>query len=87
MADDRGIAIDDLILELDGNETNIRFARLVLICETVFGKGRSSGSHHIFKTPWVGDPRINVQRIGKKAKPYQVKQVVIALRKLQSMKN
>lgn len=80
-----GIDLDELISELDGSETNIRFARIVLICETAFGEGRSSGSHHIFKTPWVGDPRINLQRVGKKAKPYQVKQVVAALRKLRSM--
>ena len=42
-----------------------------------------SGSHHIFKTPWQGDPRLNLQRDGSKAKPYQVRDVVKALKKLQ----
>ena len=41
-----------------------------------------SGSHHIFKTPWKGDPRINIQKEGKMAKPYQVKLVLKALEKL-----
>ena len=42
-----------------------------------------SGSHHIFKTPWKGDPRINIQKEGKMAKPYQVKLVLKALDKLE----
>ena len=41
------------------------------------------GSHHIFKTPWRGDPRINIQKEGNKAKPYQVKIVSKALDKLE----
>jgi hypothetical protein len=40
-------------------------------------------SHHIFKTPWKGDPRINIQKDGKMAKPYQVKLVLKALEKLE----
>ena len=41
------------------------------------------GSHHISKTPWKGDPRINIQKEGKMAKPYQVKIVSKALDKLE----
>ena len=45
-----------------------------------------SGSHHIFKTPWQGDPRINLQKgKDKNAKPYQVQQVLGALRKLKEL--
>ena len=40
---------------------------------------RIRGSHHIFKTPWKGDPRINLQKDGKSAKPYQVKMVLKAI--------
>jgi hypothetical protein len=36
----------------------------------------------IFKTPWIGDPRINIQNDGGKAKAYQVDQVLLALDKL-----
>ena len=43
---------------------------------------QTGGSHTVFKTPWQGDPRINLQDDGGKAKPYQVKQVLAALDKL-----
>jgi hypothetical protein len=39
-----------------------------------------SGSHNaIFKMPWSGDPRINLQNKNGKAKPYQVKQAIAAI--------
>ena len=38
-------------------------------------------SHYVFKMPWSGDPRVNVQNKGGKAKPYQVKQVLTAIKK------
>jgi hypothetical protein len=50
---------------------------------STFGEPRIAGSHHIFKTPWQGEPRINLQRDGKMAKPYQVRQVKKALEKLE----
>jgi hypothetical protein len=62
--------IDEAIAELN-NITNIRFSRLIKITEEFFGKPRNKGtSHYPFKTPWIGKPRINLQR-GKsgKAKP------------------
>ena len=62
---------------------NTRFDVLLGICERNFGKPRVSGSHHIFKTPWVGDPRLNLQRDGSMAKPYQVRQVIAALMRLE----
>jgi predicted RNA binding protein YcfA (HicA-like mRNA interferase family) len=49
----------------------------------IFGEPRVRGSHHIFKTPWEGDPRINIQKDGNMAKPYQVKAVIRAIKKLQ----
>ena len=64
----------------------VRFSELLKICEQFFGNYRVSGSHHIFKTPWQGDPRINLQKgKDKKAKPYQVQQVLNALRKLKKL--
>ncbi len=65
---------------------HIRFNQLLKICEQFFGNYRVSGSHHIFKTPWQGDPRINLQKgKDKNAKPYQVRQVLDALRKLKEL--
>lgn len=74
--------IDEALKELRSNETNIRFARLVTICTEFFGSPRIKGSHYIFKTPWAGDPRINLQIEKGKAKYYQVRQVIAALEKL-----
>jgi len=41
-------------------------------------------SHASFKTPWLGDPRVNIQNAKGKAKPYQVRQVLRAIDKLES---
>ncbi len=63
---------------------NVRFSELKKVCETYFGEARQSGSSHtIFKTPWIGDPRINIQDDKGKAKAYQVKQVLLAIAKLE----
>ena len=67
---------------------NVRFADLVKLCEAHFGKPRQTGtSHAIFKTPWAGDPRINIQDAKGKAKAYQVRQVLLAIDKLEGMRN
>ena len=42
--------------------------------------------HLIFKMPWQGDPRINIQDASGKAKPYQVRQVLQAIDKLEENK-
>ncbi len=65
------------------NPKNVKFDDLLKICIKHFGNPRITGSHHIFKTPWKGDPRINIQKSGKMAKPYQVKIVLKALAKLE----
>jgi hypothetical protein len=67
--------------------TNIRFSELLKVCEEFFGKPRQSGSSHvIFKTPWPGDPRVNIQNDKGKAKAYQVRQVLLAIDKLKEEK-
>ena len=65
------------------NPNNVQFNDLLNICRKYFGRPRIKGSHHIFKTPWKGDPRINIQKDGKMAKPYQVKIVIKAIKKLE----
>ena len=68
--------------------TNVRFSELLKICEEFFGTPRQSGtSHTIFKTPWPGDPRINIQNNKGKAKPYQVRQVLLAIDKFKESKH
>ena len=76
--------IDKYINELEKKQ--IPFSLLLKICEQFFGNYRVNGSHHIFKTPWQGDPRLNLQKEkDKNAKPYQVRQVLNALRKLKEL--
>jgi hypothetical protein len=63
----------------------MRFHDLKKVCETYFGKPRQDGSSHaIFKTPWPGDPRVNIQNAKGKAKPYQVRQVLAAIEQLKN---
>lgn len=69
-------------LEALKNPKNVRFAELLKICKVLFGEPRTAGSHHIFKVPWPGEPRVNIQPDGKSAKSYQVKQVVKAIERL-----
>jgi len=64
---------------------NVRYAELAALCEHFFGESRQKGtSHAVYKTPWQGDPRVNIQK-GKdgKAKVYQVRQVLAAIDRLQ----
>ena len=47
---------------------------MAILC--VYKKCRGEhGSHRTYKTPWEGNPRVNIQKDGKEAKRYQVKQV------------
>lgn len=61
------------------NPAHVRFDDLVAPRARYFGEARIAGSHHIFKMPWPGDPRINLQRDGAFAKPYQVRQAEKAI--------
>ena len=68
--------------------TNVRFRDLFRVCMEQFGKPRQHGtSHAVFKTPWPGDPRVNIQEEKGKAKAYQVRQVLAAIDKLRGIQN
>jgi hypothetical protein len=76
--------IDEIILKMKENPKGIRFSDLCKACDHFFGEPRkSASSHRVYKTPWQGDPRINIQNDKGKAKSYQVKQVLLALEKLE----
>ncbi len=76
--------IEEIISKMKQNPNGIRFSDLSKVCDQFFGKPRkNSGSHRVYKTPWQGDPRINIQNDKGKAKAYQVKQVLLALDKLE----
>ena len=76
--------IEDILLQMKRNPKDVRFTDLCKVCENFFGEPRqSASSHRIYKTPWQGDPRINIQNHKGKAKAYQVKQVLLAVEKLE----
>lgn len=63
--------------------TSVRFADLEKVCEHYFGKPRQEGSSHkVYRMPWSGDPRVNIQNDKGMAKAYQVKQVLAAIEKI-----
>ena len=74
-----------LVRQLQDAPQNVRFADLALVCDRYFGKPRQQGtSHRVYRTPWPGDPRVNIQRGNAgMAKTYQVKQVLAAIRRLE----
>ena len=76
--------LDDALEALE-NDRNVGFKDLIKICETFFKGPRIEGNHHVFKTPWAGQPWVNIQKDGKMAKRYQVKQVREALTKLKDL--
>lgn len=69
---------------MENSPQNVRFSDLSKVCAQYFGDPRNKGtSHHVYKTPWQGDPRVNIQKSKNgKAKPYQIKQVLAAIRKI-----
>ena len=76
--------IEDILTQMKRNPKGIRFNNLSKVCEHFFGEPRQSGSSHkVFKTPWQGDPRVNIQNAKGKAKPYQVRQVLQAIDRLE----
>lgn len=77
-------SVDESIQEILQNPKDVRFGDLCKVCECYFGEGRQKGSHIIYKTPWQGDPRINIQNDNGKAKAYQVRQVQKAIEKLEA---
>jgi len=76
--------IEDIITKMKNNPSDVRFSDLSNVSICYFGHARQQeGSHHVYKTPWKGDPRINIQNNKGKAKAYQVKQVLLAIEKLE----
>ncbi len=72
--------VEDIVVAMRHNQQNIRFRDLCRVCDFYFGKARQTGgSHRIYKTPWQGDPRINIQNDKGMSKTYQVRQVLKAL--------
>nr|VFJ59987.1 MAG: hypothetical protein BECKFW1821B_GA0114236_10535 [Candidatus Kentron sp. FW] len=77
-------SVAKIMARMKANPAGVRFSELKKVCEYYFGRPRQSASSHcLFKTPWHGDPRVNIQNHQGKAKPYQVKQVLLAIEKIE----
>ena len=76
--------IDDILQGMRKNPKGVRFRDLCQVCDHYFGIARQrSSSHRIYRMPWPGDPRVNIQNEKGMAKAYQVKQVLKAIERLQ----
>ena len=68
-----------MIARWRSSQTGVRFADLAKVCRLYFGESRRKGSHLVYRTPWQGMPRVNIQNHDGEAKPYQVRQVLLAI--------
>ena len=74
----------EILDRIKRNPAGVSFKDLTKVCDLFFGEPRQSGtSHLVYKTPWQGDPRVNIQNARGMAKPYQVRQVLRAIRRLE----
>lgn len=77
--------IDKTVAAMRNAPQNISYLDRRSVCVHFFGEPRQSGtSHAVFKTPWPGDPRVNIQKSKDgTAKSYQVRQILKAIDKVQ----
>lgn len=76
--------IEELVEQMRRNPNGVRFSDVCCVCDHYFGLPRQKNtSHRVYKTPWQGDPRVNIQNTKGKAKAYQVKQVLSAIERLE----
>ena len=80
--------VETILTKMKRNPKGISFQDLCRVCDFYFGEARQSGSsHRIYKTPWQGDPRVNIQNDKGKAKAYQVRQVLKAIEQLERQRD
>ncbi|MDH5386772.1 MAG: toxin HicA [Candidatus Aminicenantes bacterium] len=78
-------SVKTILARMSRNPKNVRFKDLCKVCDHYFGLPRQRGSsHRIYRTPWLGNPRINIQNYRGKAKAYQVKQVLLAIENMET---
>jgi hypothetical protein len=79
-----GSAVEEILAQMTRNPKDVRFSDLCKVCDRYFGMPRRGGtSQRVYKTPWQGDPRVNIQNKGGKARAYQVRQVLKAIERLE----
>ena len=77
-------SITEILALMKRSPKGVSFKDLCKVCDHYFGEPRQHGtSHRVYRTPWQGDPRVNIQDAKGKAKPYQVRQVLKAIQRLE----
>ena len=73
--------IEDIVAEMRNNPSGARFQDACKVVTYYFGEPRQNAtSHRVWKMPWPGDPRVNMQEgESGKAKAYQVRQALAAI--------
>ena len=63
--------MSELVKAIRNNPKGVCFSDLRKVCDSYFGAPRQKGSsHRVYKTPWPGDPRVNIQNERGMAKAY-----------------
>ena len=76
-------SIQKILETMRTSRNSVRFTDALKVCTYYFGRPRVSGSHHVFKTPWKGEPWVNIQDKQGFVMPYQVRQILDAVDKLE----
>ncbi len=78
-------SVPAIVAKMRRAPASVRFADLCKVCEHYFGPAaRQRGSHLQYRTPWQGEPRVNIQDDHGRTKPYQVRQVLRAIERLEA---
>lgn len=73
-----------IVAQMRRSPANVRYDDLQKVCDSYFEpRPRSGSSHRSYKTPWAGNPRVNIQNANGMAKAYQVRQVLKAIDRLE----
>jgi hypothetical protein len=76
----RVASVADILAQMRRSPSNVRFSDACRVATELFGEPRQKRSSHcVWKMPWAGDPRINLQNEHGKAKRYQVEQLIQAI--------
>ena len=78
-------SVPTIVRRMRTNARGVRFTDVAKVCDHYFGPARrTGGSHWVYRTPWPGDPRVNIQNDRGEAKAYQVRQVLRAIDRLEA---
>lgn len=78
-----GKSVDEIIQQMRAAPHSVRFRDACRVAGEYFGEPRQQAtSHAVYKMPWAGDPRVNLQNDRGLAKPYQIKQLLAAVERV-----